>query len=605
MKSHIKSNKEASVYIFMSSMLFIYLLIRACCVPFAHDEASTFFRFVQVHSLLPELSREALNNHFLNTVLTYVSYLLFGSSKFALRLPNVLIALVYFVFIFKIARFLVNRVYRWGFVAVMLFAHFFVEFFAVSRGYGISMAFFMAAFYYLMKAIKTNNLKNHVYVSLSVMLMVAANINLVIPSVAMVMFQLLHVSFRRKQIPPGQKWTVPLFLFIGSITISAAFLYLVKLKEFDAFYLVAENLGFVGSTVKTLMIMLTGSYNIISFAIVLAMFVSVVIVAIRQLLILKIDFFISMNSAFLFVLLASVSGIFMVVWLFGVNFPEDRVAMYLFPLFVGSLFFVFDSVKSRKSRFLYLILVPLLFFPVHFVSSINVSYINGYKNEALPDRFYGIVSSEHGKSHTIPTIGGSNMRQFAWTYINYSNGGNENMIDWVGYPDTVSIFQILETKNYPYSLDAYDSIDHAPCSGLTLYKRKKNVPKRKVKKATVNELQNIVGNEYFNLLEIAVDTMAKRNLYFDISLSAVTQKAPITAWLVLQVVNKENSTLTYKFLPLNWIKHGTDGMMCNYHQSVFFGLLPDGANRIKIYIWNKDKMTYTLNSAKVEMFGID
>ena len=72
------------------------------------------------------------------------------------------------------------------------------------------------------------------------------------------------------------------------------------------------------------------------------------------------------------------------------------------------------------------------------------------------------------------------MRQFAWTYINYIHGGNENTIDWVGYPDTVSGFQILETNRYLYNLNVYDSIDHANCSDLTLYKRKQQISKTKV-----------------------------------------------------------------------------------------------------------------------------
>ncbi len=71
MKQRLKFNKEGTLYILLSSTLFIYLIVRAYYVPFTHDEASTFFRFVQTHSLMPELSREALNNHLLNTILTY------------------------------------------------------------------------------------------------------------------------------------------------------------------------------------------------------------------------------------------------------------------------------------------------------------------------------------------------------------------------------------------------------------------------------------------------------------------------------------------------------------------------------------------------------
>jgi len=604
MTLRFKFSKEETIYFFLSSILFIYLLIRAIDVPFTHDEAATFFRFVQTHSLEPEFSREALNNHFLNTILTYLSYLVFGSSKIALRLPNVLMSLVYLVFVYKLASFLVSSVFRWGFIIVLLFTHFFVEFFAVSRGYGMSMAFFIATFYYLIKAISTKRIINHVYVALFSLLMVAANINMVIPSIAVLFMQVFSIFFHRKEIPSGKIWMIPLFLIISIGTIITAFLYLNKLKELDAFYLVAENNGFIDSTIVTLLSMLTGTTSKFALVLFFLLTASVVITAICQLFKFKLNFLISVNSAFIFVLVMSLTGIFLVVTLFDVNFPEDRVAMYLFPLAVGSLFFVFDSVKGRGYRYLYLILIPLLFFPIHFISSINVSYVNGYNTEALPDRFYQTISAEHDISSKLPTIGGSNMRQFAWAYINYSHGGNENSVDWAGYPDTVSLFQILETERYPYSLIAYDSLDHEPYSGLTLFKRKQEVTKVKVKDVIFQEPQNIAGNEYFNLLEIDVDSMANKGYYFEFSMSIVTSNVPTTGWIVLQVVNNEQSTIVYKYVPLNWLKFGLDDISIDFRQSFFLEKLPEDAKTIKTYIWNLDKKTYTLNSAEVRVFEL-
>ncbi len=599
----LKLGKDKTLYIILSVILFIYLLIRAIFVPFTHDEASTFFHLVQPCSLMPEFSREALNNHFINTILTYLSYLLFGSSKIALRLPNLLFALVYLVFVYKIARFLADGIYRWGFIFVMLFSHFFIEFFAVSRGYGISIAFFMAAFYFVMKAIKTKKLANHIYVSIFILLMIAANINLVIPAIAIVFFQVLEILFYREDIPYKQKWMIPLFLFISLTSITAVFFYVNKLKEFDAFYLVPENIGFINSTIVTLVAMLTGTYSNIDFIVILALFVLVIIITIRQLFRLTLNFLISVNSTFIFVLVLSLAGIFLVVNLFDVNFPEDRVAMYLFPLAIGSLFFVIDSVEGSRSRLLYFTVIPLLFFPIHFVSSINVSYVNGYKTEALPERFYQTISSEHENNNVIPTVGGSNMRQFAWTYINYMHGGNENSIDWAGYPNTVSSFQILETNKYPYSLNDYDSIDYEPCSGLTLFKRKQEVTKIKTHEISINMPREVAGDEYFNILEI--DTVDQKNYYFDFNLSIVAAELPITGWLVIQAVNSDHNTLVYKFMPLNWLKHGLPDIPFDFHQSIFMASLPEGVETIKIYIWNKDKNTFTLNSARVEVFDYE
>ena len=297
----------------------------------------------------------------------------------------------------------------------------------------------------------------------------------------------------------------------------------------------------------------------------------------------------------------SIIGIYLFVNLFNVNFPEDRVVLYLFPLVIGSMFFVFDSFKGRRSQYLYLTMIPLLFFPIHFISSINTSYVNGYYTEALPNRYYQTISAEHERSSVIPTIGGSNMRQFSWAYMNYMNGGHENSIDWRGYPDTVSMFQILEKSKYPYDLSGYDSIDHESYSGLTLFKRKQEVLKAKIKEINYSEPQYIKDSEYFNLLEVDVDTLANKGHYFKFSMSIVTEDTPITCWLVLQVLNNEKSTILYKYFPFNWLRHGFPNTLNNYSQSFYLEKLPEESDIIKIYIWNLDKKTYTLNSAKVEM----
>ena len=131
-----------------------------------------------------------------------------------------------------------------------------------------------------------------------------------------------------------------------------------------------------------------------------------------------------------------------------------------------------------------------------------------------------------------------------------------------------------------------------------------SVSKAKVKEISFIEPQNIVGNEYFNLLEVDVDSIVNRGYYFEFSVSIVTNNLPFTGWLVLQVVNNENRTIVYKYVPLNWLKHGLNNVSSDFRQSLFLEKLPEDAKTIKTYIWNLDKKTYTLNSAQVDMFEL-
>lgn len=106
----------------------VYLIIRAVYVPFTHDEASTFFRYVQPGKLIPGIAREDANNHFLNTVLTWVSWKIFGNAKWTLRLPNLLFAPVYFYFLYRIGVLLKDKILRYGFWITLLFSLYFIEF---------------------------------------------------------------------------------------------------------------------------------------------------------------------------------------------------------------------------------------------------------------------------------------------------------------------------------------------------------------------------------------------------------------------------------------------------------------------------------------------
>lgn len=573
-------------------------------MPFSHDEAATFFRFVQVGEFAPEYSREAFNNHFLNTILAYFSYNLFGDSKLALRLPNILGYLIYLYYLFKTAQFLTDKYLRWSFLLVLCFTHYFIEFFAVSRGYGLSMAFLLAMIYYLIKAQKTRKPVNHLLASFFGTLMVSANLNTIVPFIAIFGLQALALFSQMKDFSNRRKWLIPLDLVIDIAVIVTVYRYMTLLNENGAFYLGSGENSFFEVTIKSLLQLLTGNVNLVAFVILFTLLLAIAIVLVRQIILLKFNFFLSHNMVFPVVFVSSVAGIIMIVHLFGVNYPEDRAALYLFPLFAGSLFFVFDLVRKKFKWLIRSALILFLFFPLHFLAHVNSSYIYGYKNEALPERWYKIIADEHGKTGILPTIGGSNMRQFAWTYLNYINGGTENMVDWNGYPDTISQYQILQKEVFPLNLNAYDSIDFATYSGLTLFKRKRSVSLKLVKVIDGPESGKMINNRYYNFFKTGADTMVNKQYYFDFNFRIISDQIPFDAWLVIQVENKEHQALVYKYIPFNWLKTKWEEDSDQFHQSIFLGSIPEGSKVIKAFIWNKRNGAFQTESGKIKIFEL-
>jgi len=131
----------------LTGVMIAYVILRAVYVSFTHDEAYTFFNYI-LRPIESTLNVTYTNNHLLNSLLARWSHSLFGDSEFALRLPNVLGGVLFFVFAAK----LLSRMHanRWMvLIAFVLFASdlYAVDFLALCRGYGISLGLLLASLY--------------------------------------------------------------------------------------------------------------------------------------------------------------------------------------------------------------------------------------------------------------------------------------------------------------------------------------------------------------------------------------------------------------------------------------------------------------------------
>ena len=144
-ENSLKYNLEKAAFAVISGAAFLYLIVKVASMPFILDEATTFVEFVQTGDLLPTESRWTTNNHLLNTGLMWVFYQLFGDDEFVLRLPNLLAFLLYSLATFNLMRRLKSVSLKLLFAVGMVSPMFFLDFFAMARGYGLSFAFLLWA----------------------------------------------------------------------------------------------------------------------------------------------------------------------------------------------------------------------------------------------------------------------------------------------------------------------------------------------------------------------------------------------------------------------------------------------------------------------------
>ncbi len=127
---------------------FSYVAIRAWCVPLTIDEANTFNNYIS-RWLFNLFQVDTANNHILNTLLTWLVTRIAGTGELALRLPNLLVYLLYLVFSFRIfQRYSHDLTAVSGFV-VLNANPYVLEFFSLCRGYGLALGLFMAGLFCL------------------------------------------------------------------------------------------------------------------------------------------------------------------------------------------------------------------------------------------------------------------------------------------------------------------------------------------------------------------------------------------------------------------------------------------------------------------------
>ena len=150
------------------SACFIMLnLIRVYHVPITYDEAWTYKDFVaKGYANIFGFDPLIANNHPVNSLLTKIFVSLFGPGVAVLRLANILAQLLFLFYSGLLAQKLFKN-YGWAVAAFLLLSlnPFVFDFWGLSRGYGLSLAFMMASLYHFLQYIRVG-MRKHLHLLL-------------------------------------------------------------------------------------------------------------------------------------------------------------------------------------------------------------------------------------------------------------------------------------------------------------------------------------------------------------------------------------------------------------------------------------------------------
>lgn len=133
--------------------LFIWMGYRVYALSLTHDEALSFLIFSEGSHYGYAIGQTA-NHHPLNTWLMWVCAQWIGPWEWSLRLPNLLVFLIYGGLV---GHALLKRAQHWTLLlcgmGLFLFNPFLLDFFGLARGYGLSMGFVLASSWHLFRPI--------------------------------------------------------------------------------------------------------------------------------------------------------------------------------------------------------------------------------------------------------------------------------------------------------------------------------------------------------------------------------------------------------------------------------------------------------------------
>lgn len=584
-------------------LLVIYVALRAAFVPLIHDEIATFFRYVQIGKFIPFYSEWDANNHPLNSAVTALFFHLSGDSPLSLRMGSVLAFVLYCYYIYRFSVRFSTRALRIIFPLVMCMCHGFIEFFGFSRGYGLSMTFLVGSIWHLTEFFKDQAPKQLFLGVFFSTLMFTANLTMLNSALA-IDFLFILILLASKSATKTKRFLNLTFLAIfGIAPISVLSVYLFRLKERGLLYKGGME-SFLHETLESLIVILNGKASGIILATSIVIFGVLIVRCVW--IHTKASSFTQKTEGhmFCYLLFANIAGIFLLRYIFRVNFPEDRAALYLFPLFAASVIFGADRPGSRAWKIITMACaLLLLYFPLQFLYRINLSYAT-IENQEIPQRFYEQVRQVNKSSGKFHTIGGYKSHELRWTYMSYRDDGNMGKMQSVIFPSYAEDYQVAHPGRYPGWRDLYDSIDFYRVSGIYLLKRKHPAKEILIKKFDDVRTDGTTETLFFPLIpESTMDTSVTIFRFrFDLEISC--EARPFQAYIVSEMCDKENNVVSYATYGINWFYYD----LRNENSRVMNDLMaraPASAAFMKLYIWNIGRNSFRIKNGTIHIYSVD
>lgn len=582
------------VAILLFSFLLIYLILRIFLLSTLHDEVATYMFYFYQGDFWGENVVKDANNHLLNSLLGYILYKLFGDHFALLRLPNLVAFILYFWASIRLTRDLSTPALRSIGLVALNSVPFMMEYFGNARGYGLSMGFFAWGLVHGFSYLRKYSLHSLFLAYCSLLLAISANLTIMPGAGLMALLFFLAPLFQK---PAGRtiwkEWLLHVLFGCGLIPF---YLFGMGLRKAGALYYGSlDGLWEVtGKTLSRYVLFYDANWLLFAYLLLFAGFGIALVYLLRK---RTFGEWLGLPITVLSVLLfGNLLIALLMAHLMGVNYPEDRAAMYLIPVVLLLILHTLDLFPSiRPAQWL------LLGFPLSFAWHLSLDTSVFSPDDRMNRDFYAEVKKELTPDQTIMIY---HIMNWNWPYLESHSPEKASVAQFDNPNGTLADILITKTtilKN-PDIVKLYDTIAyHAPSTYIAL--RRKEPLQRILLDSTA--LIEASGNlEYADICQLDATPYRGKNLVLSVSGHLKTVAPHNKIQLVVQTINEDGSMgryLYYSFETTYQSQLIDDDFL---HHFILEKVTPE-EKQIKVYLWNRALHLLFVKDASCRIFELN
>lgn len=585
---------DRRIFLLLAALVLLYVALRAVVVPITHDEARTFFVYVQTGSFLPYLSHWDAGNHFLCTALAWVSYSLFGMAPWALRLFSVLAFVLYAWYVREAGSLIPDRLARWCAWIALLTLPWVIEFFALFRGYGLAMAFWMMALVHLLRFVQEQRLRDLVWLLLAMTLSSFASLTMLVLNAGILAALLPLIWNARKHLSIMRALLA--WLLLGAWPLWSAARIGSELNTRGALYYGSKD-GLYKGTFDTLCERLLGMDGPVTLIVVglvaVAMGTAIAMLVKRGSAALRDP--LTITGALLVFELISRKA--MAVWM-GTLYPMDRSVMQYVPLVVLLVAFAADRSMVWWSQTRYVALV-LLALPVRSLAEVNLTHADQWRSEAVSMNVLREAEARQHAAQRPLSIGGYTQMPGVWDFARTHHHTDLPSISPLGFPQPVCDLLLIDTTYFD-TPKGFRTIAVADAGQQVLKERIEPLVLQQVFDTTFQH--PLDSNEFRMFWEPQLTSLRDKDLFLEIELKLNIQHHPTTGIIIIEGNDDQDGHSFYDQVELR--SNLSDPEKGELHIMRRIPRMNEHVRRLACYLYDPEKGPLTLEQVTLKAYEV-